>query len=143
MSAPFTSRARKPAGFTLIEVLVALVIIAFSLSAAITSASYYTRNSISLEARTFAHWVGQNAFAEMENTDPWPGTGERSGRAEMAGREWLWEARIQETPDPSLRRVDIDVSLAGEDRGRITRISGFLGERPTRPSDEDAEESGL
>lgn len=129
-------------GFTLIEVMVALVIIAFALSAAITSASHYTRNSIALEQRTIAHWVGQNVFAEMENTDPWPGVGERSGRVEMAGRQWRWEARIQGTPDPALRRVDIDVFQATDDARRINRVSGFLGERPTRPGDEEDGEAG-
>lgn len=128
-------------GFTLIEVMVALVIIAFALSAAITSASYYTRNSITLEQRTIAHWVGQNVFAEMENTDPWPGVGERSGQVEMADRQWRWEARIQNTPDPALRRVDIDVFRATDSDRRVNRISGFLGERPTRPTDEEDEEA--
>lgn len=140
MPGQLSTRARNQTAFTLIEVLVALVIITFALSAAITSASYYSRNSISLEERTIAHWVAQNAFAEMENTDPWPGTGERSGQAEMASRQWRWEARIQDTPDPSLRRVDIEVFPDQDRERRITRISGFLGERPTRPVDEDADE---
>ncbi|MFP4162049.1 MAG: type II secretion system minor pseudopilin GspI [Ectothiorhodospira sp.] len=82
-------------GFTLLEVLVAVAVLAVALGAAIKAGSENARNAAYLRDRTHAHWVAQNVLARyragLENATP----GTREGAEFMAGREWYWRARIQ------------------------------------------------
>lgn len=121
-----------PRGFTLLEVLVALAVVAVALAAAAQTASQYGHGGNRLKQRTIAGWVAQNVLAELENETPWPDTGRREGDTRMAGREWTWQLEIRDTEDPDLRRVDVEVAAAAEPDRVVARLTGFLGRRPTR-----------
>jgi general secretion pathway protein I len=114
-------------GFTLIEVLVALVIVAVALSAILASSGRTAVNAASLRDSTLAHWVAENQLAELRLAREWPDTGSRRGEAEMGGREWHWEMRINSTDDPDLRRVDVIVRSDRDAEGSLARLSGFIG----------------
>lgn len=124
--------AARPRGFTLLEVLVALAVVAVALAAAAQTASQYGHGGNQLKQRTIAGWVAQNTLAELENEAPWPDTGRREGDTRMAGREWTWRLEIEGTEDPDLRRVDVEVAAANEPDRVVARLTGFLGRRPTR-----------
>lgn len=110
--------ARRAAGFTLLEVLIALAVLAVALAAALQTGTTSVAHSIHLRDKTFAHWVALNQAAELQLASAWPEIGESAGESEMGRRHWHWRARTSETADPDLRRVDLsagptrDASLA-------------------------------
>lgn len=112
-------------GFTLVEILVAMTVIAFALAALITSSGQSTNNASALRDRTYAHWVATNAMTELR-LDPEVNEPERhTGDEQLATQRWSWEAEIVTTPDPNLLRIDVRVSRAGE--GTIVTLTGFKG----------------
>ncbi len=116
-------------GFTLLEVIVALAVIAFALGAAVSAVSGNTRNAAGLQQRTYAHWVAANKLAELHLSRQWPATRTTRGSSLLARHEWFWEMRVQETPDRSVRRVDIAVRAAEDDDSPVTSLTGFVGQR--------------
>ena len=97
-------------GFTLIEVVVAVAVIAFGLSATIKTVSTVTRNTAHLNERVVATWVAQNAMARYELNIDNNASEETSGKEEIAGVEWYWKKTLVNTEDPGIQRVEIDVT---------------------------------
>ncbi len=120
-------------GFTLIEVLVALAVIAIGLLAVLSVAARGTRVSAELQQRNFASWVAQNELARMHLADQWPDLGESNDTVSFATRKWRWDATVAKTSDPDLRRVTITVALADSPDKIITRMLGFIGKPPSKP----------
>ena len=118
---------RNVIGFTLLEVLIALVVLALSLGAVIKASGDYTNNQSWLRARTLATWVARNVMVEFQVENSWPSVGERKGSLEMGRREWRWLARISQTDETELRRLDVEVFQADDDDDEpVTVLSGFL-----------------
>lgn len=116
---------RKNDGFTLIEVLIALAVLAIALAAVIDKTIESGANISYLRERTLAHWVAENKLAEMQATDEWR-QGKETGKSELAGREWQWQVEAIATPAPNLRRVVIRV-FSGEDKSNsLATLHGFL-----------------
>ncbi|MGH8278427.1 MAG: type II secretion system minor pseudopilin GspI [Gammaproteobacteria bacterium] len=120
-------RVRGARGFTLIEVLIALAFLAIGMSAIITTVGASIRNAGELQSDTYAHWVAMNQLSLFRLASSWPETGSQQGSAELAGQKWNWDAKISTTPDPDLRRVDIDVSPALAPHSVAASITGFIG----------------
>ena len=129
---------RRHGGFTLLEVLVALAVLAMALGAAIQSVAAYTANQSYLRDRTFAVWVARNQLATVQLSGRWPSVGQQKGEAELplagddfAGREWRWVMQVVQTAEADLRRLDIEVFArdADDDAAPVARLSGFM-ERP-------------
>jgi len=119
--------ASRTRGFTLLEVLIALVVLALSLSAVIKATGDYTNNQSWLRDRTLATWVARNVLVESQLKGDWPRVGERKGTLEMGSREWRWLARVSQTEEQRLRRLDVEVSpIDDDDAEPITTLSGFL-----------------
>jgi len=127
-------------GFTLLEVLVAMVVLSLSLGAVIQTAGDYTLNQAYLRDRTFAEWVARNQLAttllEGRTERRWPSIGQQKGDVEFpesssdsGGREWRWVMKVTQTPEEDLRRLDIEVFAlnADEDQPPLARLSGFMG----------------
>ena len=115
-------------GFTLLEVLVALAVLALSMGAAIKAVSDYTNNQAYLRDRTIAIWVARNVLVRFQVENEWPDVGERKGTEEMGNREWRWLGVISQTEEAELRRLDVKVfTLESEDdESPISVLSGFL-----------------
>ena len=96
-------------GFTLIEVIVAVAVIAFGLAATIKTVSTVTRNTAHLNERIIATWVAQNAMALYELDIEKDAAKETSGTEELAGVEWYWSKSLINTEDPDIQRVEIEV----------------------------------
>lgn len=97
------------AGFTLLEVLIALMFVGLALGAIMKVGGASARNIAHLKDKTIAHWVATNKATEWRMARLWPEPGRQSGTEVMADREWRWEITINETPDPDMRRLDIAV----------------------------------
>ncbi len=96
-------------GFTLIEVMVALAVIALGLAAVIKTVTSTTNNTIYLRDKTFAYWVAQNQLAELEVLENSPAKGFTDGEEKLAGLTWYWTRKVDATEDPDTNRVEVSV----------------------------------
>ena len=121
------SRRHSP-GFTLLEVLIALAVLALSMSAAIKAVADYTNNQAYLRDRTLAMWVARNVLIEHQVRKEWPMVGELKGSSEMGNREWRWLAVVSQTEEQELRRLDVEVYPidSEDDESPVSVLSGFL-----------------
>ena len=121
------SDSRPAAGFTLIEVMVALAIAALSLAAVTAAMSQMVDAANSMKERTYASWIALNKIAELRLSNVVPEVSDDSGEIEYAGLEWTWRSTISETGVENLFRVDVTVSFANSD-AIIRTVTGFIGE---------------
>ena len=114
-------------GFTLLEIIVALAVLAMGMGAVIVSASQSTSNLAYIKDKTLAHWVAMNKLTELQLEKDWPGVGVKTGDYEMASRDWRWEAKISGTEDEDVRRVDLNVYSVQETEQSLAYVMGYLG----------------
>lgn len=118
---------RSQRAFTLIEMLVAVAVLAIALGAIISGMGLYTRNAADLRERTLALIVAHNRLTELELERAWPNAGKSDGDVELGGVKWEWTAEVKATPDPHLRRVDLSVTLPGRESASAS-LSAFLAD---------------
>ena len=124
---------KRQTGFTLLEVLVALAVLAIAMGAIIGAATQSINTVATLRDQTFASWVALNQVnALLLESKPWPEEGSRKGNAELANRAWRWEARFYKTDDPDLRRLEIAVRV-GETGPKLDKLVAFKGKPPEKP----------
>ncbi|HQU51210.1 MAG TPA: type II secretion system minor pseudopilin GspI [Casimicrobiaceae bacterium] len=117
-------------GFTLVEILVALAVVAVALAAGMRALAQSADGAGTLKARTLALWVAQNRLAAANLVAALPATGERSGTAVQANRAFVWRERVAVTPNPSFRRVDIEVASSDEPAYVLARLTGYVAGSP-------------
>ncbi|MGD9843253.1 MAG: type II secretion system minor pseudopilin GspI [Steroidobacteraceae bacterium] len=116
------------AGFTLIEVLAALVIVSLGMLAVIGAVGQTVNNATYLREKTIAHWVAMNKLTEVRLSNASLENTETNGDIEMAGSNWHWRMEVSSTDVDSMQRINIHVAPkdAGDDAS-IANISGFYG----------------
>ena len=112
-------------GFTLLEVMIALLVITLGMAAVINTTSESGWKSTQLKQKTIATWVGQNQIVKYRANRIWGSAKSQSGKVEMANIEWVWRMKISGTDDPSLRRLEVEVTIEGEEAVKA-RITGFI-----------------
>lgn len=127
---PADARAPQGArGFTLIEVVVALAIVALGMLALFGAVSDAANNVAWLRDRTLASWIAADRVAELRLSGEYPSVDESGGDVEMAGRHWHWTAKVSDTAVAGLRRVDVSVRRADDPaESSVAQATGFLGE---------------
>lgn len=102
-------------GFTLIEVLVALVIVAVTLGAGSKAAGALLNNAQRLAEVTEAQWCADNALTGLRLSRVFPDVGDSSFNCDQLGRNYMGTFQVRPTPNPNFRRVDTVMSNeAGE-----------------------------
>ena len=125
------TRPPRPTGFTLIEVMVALVIVSLALAAVATSMGQMIDTANTMRDRTFASWIAQNKITELRLAGVVPEVGESNGEVDFANTTWAWTAEVSETGVENLLKVDVTVSYAGSG-DPVREVTGFIGE-PVAP----------
>jgi general secretion pathway protein I len=119
---------RDNAGFTLIEVLVALVIVAIALGAGIKAAGALAGNAERLAEVSAAQWCAENQLTELRLGQQFPDIGETPFACEQLGRAYTGKLKVGPTPNPLFRRVDAAIE---NDQGQpvlsLSTIMGKLG----------------
>ncbi|HJT97445.1 MAG TPA: type II secretion system minor pseudopilin GspI [Rhodanobacteraceae bacterium] len=110
-------------GFTLIEVLIALAVVALALLGLTKVAALEAGNTDALRVRTLAGWVAANVLVETRLAGM-PSTGRSDGRVDFAARHWRWTREVSATPDPEIRRIDIRV-FANDAPESAASLAGF------------------
>lgn len=125
---------RRLRGFTLLEVIVALAVIAIALLALVRAAGIGARTLGHERTVTLATWVAADVLAETQLRERFPPAGRRDGTMRMGTGTFRWELVVQATTDPAIRRLDVRVFEALDERARrsdaapVATLTGFAGE---------------
>lgn len=111
-------------GFTLIEVLVALGIVAIALVAGLQATTALTNNAMRQSDVLLAHICAENELVKVRLAKQMPGVGDSTVPCEQAGRPFSVTVSVLPTPNPSFRRVDAQV-LDGT--SPVLRLSTVVG----------------
>lgn len=118
---------RAARGFTLLEVLIALAILAISAAALLRQTQLQVKQQFELEARTYAMWLADDTLAMLAAQPQWPPLGRNETHVTFANRDWLVVTDVTTTTDPLLRKIDVKVG-PGDVAGNPSLV-GFTGYR--------------
>lgn len=112
-------------GFTLLEILVALAVLAIALGAIIAGGARYVDAASRLRDKTLALWVAHNRITEIELQPVFPAVGKSNDDVRMGGRNWTWKATVTDTPDQQVRKVEVKV-YARDAKRSDADLSAFI-----------------
>jgi len=110
-------------GFTLLEVLVALVIVGTALGASLRAVGSLTQNSSALRASMMASWSAENRLTQIRLAHDWPAVGKRSFDCPQGELDFICEEEVFATPNPFFRRVEVSVSDTLNPDRRIVKLT--------------------
>jgi general secretion pathway protein I len=119
-------------GFTLVEILVALLVLAIALTATVRSLGAAIDTTGALRERTLAHWVAEDRLTALELSGEWPALDVKQGKSSMGGEQFTWRQETSATPVARMRRVEVSVLPAGADAA-VARITGFVEQKLPQP----------
>jgi len=124
-------------GFTLIEVIVAVAVIALGIGALLSTLTNSAGALSQMRERSFAQWIALNKISETRLATSAPGTGVTSGEVEYAGSTWQWRQEVTEPPEATgVLRIDVAVghnkekaakAQSGENFPAVAKATGFFG----------------
>ena len=115
-----------PRGFTLVEVLVALAVLAIALAAIMRTMAQAIDTTAALRERGVALWVAQNRLAVRQMRQDWPAADTIDGESEMGGEKCYWREQVSTTPEPKIRRIEITVRRTADSKDTRARLVGYL-----------------
>ncbi|MBR9871120.1 MAG: type II secretion system minor pseudopilin GspI [Gammaproteobacteria bacterium] len=119
-------------GFTLLEVLIALLVFSLIATAAAEVGSQYISSFERVRDKTLAGWIAENRINELRLQETLPGTSESSTDTEFGTYRWQVTTVVQGTAEPSMRRVEVTVAKYPEEKNDpypVHSLSAFLGEK--------------
>jgi general secretion pathway protein I len=129
-------RRRQARGFTLIEVLVALIIVTFGMGALMSALTTAAQTTMQLREKSFAEWIGLNQLATARLSGALPATGKSENEVEFAGSKWHWQQDVSDMEVPGLKRIVIQVRHAGDGVAKdrwLATVVGFRGDAISTP----------
>jgi general secretion pathway protein I len=118
---------RRARGFTLVEILVALAIVAVALAAGMRALAQSTDGAALLKSRTLALWVAQNRLAAAQLATPWPAPGTQRGSVVQAGVPFAYTETVSATPNPAFRKFEVTVAAPDLPDYALAHLVGFVG----------------
>jgi general secretion pathway protein I len=123
------AKSLRYSGFTLVEVVVALAIVAIGMFAVFKTIGDTAHNVAYLRDRSFAAWIADNRITEVRLASEMPSVDETEGEVDFAGRQWHWVANVSQTQVENLRRIDVSVRREEDEEGTsLMKLSGFVGQ---------------
>lgn len=120
--------SNRQSGFTLVEVMVAMMIVALALPALLGQTASLSRHTYAARAKTQAFWVAQNKMAEIRIdrrlNDTMPPRKE-TDTVELGRTTWTWTVTTEETAIENMFRMEVEVAVAGQE-GTLAWLSGFI-----------------
>lgn len=130
---------RATRGFTLIEVLVALAIVAIGMAAVLETLTSSANTAMYLQDKTFAEWVALNHLETVRLSGTVPTAGTSNDNIDYAGQSWEWQQKVTTTQIQGMVQIEVDVrpadSKAGDDRGWYASAIGFMSNAIAPPTD--------
>jgi general secretion pathway protein I len=126
---------RHTRGFTLVEVLVALMVVAIGLAALMVAVSGTARSSAYLRDKTLAQWIALNRLTEVRLNMTKFGQNTDKGELVFAGRTWHYDTRYFDTSIATMKRVVVRV-YEGNDKAKgnpLAEATGFQGMSMSQP----------
>jgi len=129
--------ARRARGFTLVEVLVALVIVALGMAALLGTLNSAAGTVGYLQEKTLAEWIALNQVSTVRLAPQLPSKGDSEGELEYAGRKWKWTQTVDDMPIPGVLSIVVkvrpsDVAASG-DNAWYADITGVVGDAVGAP----------
>lgn len=117
---------RRMRAFTLVEILVAVAILAIALAATTRAASVATDGSFETRARLLATWAAENRVAELRARMIFPGTGTSTLNTDEGNTSFTIEQVVSDTANPAIRKVDLAVSDSRDPQRVLTRLVAYV-----------------
>lgn len=118
-------------GFTLIEVLVALLVFGLIATAAAEVGSGYISSYERVRDKTLAAWLADNRINELRLAENLPGISENSRDTSYGSFQWQVTTAVLATEEPTMRRVEVTVARyrdEGTEPAPVHTLSAFLGQ---------------
>ena len=116
---------KKLHGFTLLEVMVALTIIAISLGALLNTSGTQANSAGYLKQKTLAHWVAVNEITQIRIAKEFPDVGDEKGSTTMANHDWFWVRTTKKTEDENARQVTFTLYADKDYQKNLTALTGY------------------
>ncbi len=113
----------KQTGFTLLEVMVATLVLAIALTAMVKLSGNTTRTLSYLEKKTYAQWLAHNHINGLKAMNVWPETGRETGNDTVLGLNLNWETIVSNTKLSHFRRIEMIVS---QNQAQLYRLIAFV-----------------
>lgn len=113
-------------GFTLLEILVALAVVAIGTAAVLQTAGATAKSLQVAEDRILATWVASNRIAEIRLARSWPAAGTVDRSEVLAARTWHYREFVKSTADPDVARIDIIVYDGPERQHEEASVFGYI-----------------
>ncbi|MEM1090619.1 MAG: type II secretion system minor pseudopilin GspI [Pseudomonadota bacterium] len=127
-------RASRQRGFTLLEVLVALVVVSVGLAAISRLGVQHAQSAMALDELTLAGWVASNTI-ELARLEPSGlNVGRRQGQTTMGRQRWYWEMNVAQTEVDSILRLDVAVFADSRRQQQVVSLSGFMPQAVAGPA---------
>jgi general secretion pathway protein I len=125
-----TGHWARAGGFTLLEVLVALVIVGTALGASLRAVGSLTQNSSGLRGSMMATWSAENRLTQIRLAHEWPAVGERNFPCPQGELRLVCLEVVFPTPNPSFRRVEVSVAEESNPERRIIKLAQVVPNAP-------------
>lgn len=121
--------SRRVCGFTLMEVLIALAILALSAAAVLRQTQLGVRQQQQLELKSAALWVADDSIAALASLSAWPPLGRALRTVQFRDQSWDVITDVSDTSDANLRRIVVSVKVAGspDEQSALVSFTTFRG----------------